>query len=191
MSLDYKLKPVLKTIKDIENIDIEKYLVEPKYKGTRIIIDSTDGRARLFTPDGEDYTDKFSELVQRFNSDNIVLDGQLFWKDANGDHVSRPITEDRKKLLVEDRLIPCIVLFDILIYNGEDIRDKELKSRKLKLSFFKKHKSGSFVIDCSNAASTQHQDFIQNKNFEGALLKRKDSKYNLKDDESNWIEILD
>ena len=188
MDMDFKPMMPETTGKSPEDFDPDEWIAEPKYNGSRVIIDCSGENARLFDKKGEEHSEKFSDLLNRFDNKSAVIDGELIWKDNDGNNFYRPLTSDRQELLLEEGLIPYIVMFDIMVYGGNNIEDLSLKDRRTKLLYETNSAyDGDFRIEHSDSILRMYERYVVDKGFEGIILKRKDSEYQAGEKSSDWL----
>lgn len=115
------------------------WIFEPKYDGYRILALRQAGRARLLTRNGRCLEERFPEVaraLEAFPVDGLVLDGELVAPDAEG----RPrfaLLQKRAALRrpreIERAAVEApvhYVVFDLLAYQGLDLRGVPLRQRK-------------------------------------------------------------
>ncbi len=105
------------------------WLHEIKYDGYRAIAAVSGGRCRIYTRSGQDWTSKFASIAEALRALEVgsaLLDGEIVALDEHGrsrfqllqsslKHGSSPLT---------------YYVFDILEFDGRDVRDEPLKRRK-------------------------------------------------------------
>ncbi len=172
--------------RDLESIDPKDYLAEWKWDGIRVQIVARDGEARVFSRTGDEITAAFGDLVDAFSFD-AVLDGELL---VVRDGEVAPFNDLQQRLnrkTVSARMMkdyPAHVrLYDILFDGNEDLRDRGLTERRQRLEAW--HKAAapartdlSEIIAFSDLAELSAlRDEARARNYEGLMLKRKDSPY--------------
>ena len=102
---------------------------EVKHDGYRLQIHIRDGRVRLYTITGADWSKRYPLIVgaaAKING-NAILDAEVVWLDSDG------IAQfDALHSRVNDRAAIALA-FDLLMHNGEDIRRKPFTERKAML----------------------------------------------------------
>jgi bifunctional non-homologous end joining protein LigD len=106
------------------------WIHEIKFDGYRLHVRIADGRVKILTRHGEDWTHKFEALAAAMKElpvDNAYLDGEAVILDEGGlsdfSALQAWFKAARKRDLV-------FFAFDLLFYNGEDLRNLPLTSRK-------------------------------------------------------------
>jgi bifunctional non-homologous end joining protein LigD len=99
---------------------------ELKHDGYRLQIHVRDGRVRLYTITGADWSKRYPLIVEaaaKING-NAILDAEVVWLDPDG------ISQfDALHSRVNDAAAIALA-FDLLMHNGEDVRRKPFAERK-------------------------------------------------------------
>ena len=113
--------------------DGDGWVHEIKYDGYRIAARADDGRARLFSRNGLDWTDRFTEVAEALAAlptSGTWLDGEVVVFDERGvsdfGRLQHHLKEGRPGDLT-------YVVFDLLFQDGEDLRGLPLAERKRRL----------------------------------------------------------
>jgi len=106
--------------------DHPEWIFELKYDGFRALAVIENGRTQLISRNGHPFN-SFSELSKSLthSAGKTVLDGEIVCLDKRG----RPQFRD----LLFHRAAPCFYAFDLLMYDGKDIRSERLTDRKQEL----------------------------------------------------------
>jgi bifunctional non-homologous end joining protein LigD len=111
----------------------EDWLHEIKYDGYRVAARLDDGKARLFSRNGLDWTTRFEEVareIEKLPTGGTWLDGEVVILDERGvsdfGRLQRYVKEGRPGDLT-------YVVFDLLFQDGEDLRALPLRERKRRL----------------------------------------------------------
>jgi bifunctional non-homologous end joining protein LigD len=108
-----------------------QWLHEIKHDGFRIIARKSDGRMRLYSRPGNDFTSRFPlivEALERLPSRSCLIDGEAVACDENGLAVFKRL---RRKPSGE-HVFPYA--FDLLELDGQDLRREPLETRKATLA---------------------------------------------------------
>lgn len=110
----------------------DPWVFEIKYDGYRALTTLDEGRVRIASRRGNDWTARFPEIaaaIATVRARTAIFDGEIAYVDANGrtdfQHLQNAIggrPEDRAKL--------TYFVFDLLYYDGRDLRDEPLATRK-------------------------------------------------------------
>jgi bifunctional non-homologous end joining protein LigD len=189
------IKPMIVSIGK-EAFDDENYIFEPKWDGWRILLHKQGNRIEAFTRNGMLISSKFPELKEAaaaikahtaiFDCEGIVLRG------------GRPVFDDfsyRGRLSNSARINRAVnthpvtfVVFDVL-YTDRDHMAESLTQRKQRL--------GDIVDSTAVVMPTMFVggqgkalfDLMKERNMEGIVAKRKNSKYHLDTKSGDWLKI--
>jgi bifunctional non-homologous end joining protein LigD len=109
---------------------VGQWVHEIKHDGYRLIARRQNGRVRLFTRRGYDWTERYPRIVEAVSAiraGSLTIDGEVVCCDANG--VS--IFEELHSRQHYDRAF--LYAFDLLELHGEDFRPQPLHARKARL----------------------------------------------------------
>jgi bifunctional non-homologous end joining protein LigD len=156
------------------------WLHEVKFDGYRMGARIENGKARLITRSGLDWTRKFPAIAKALEKTRIKsawLDGEIVVPDENGlssfSGLQRALSEGDDRKMV-------FYLFDLPYLNGRDLRELPLVRRKqlLRDTLFAKKANG--VLAYSEHHEAEGDAFYKaacNMALEGVVSKRKDSPY--------------
>ena len=110
-----------------------EWIHEIKHDGFRTMLAIDNGKARAFTRNGYDWTDRYAPVVRAcdsFGCRSALIDGEIVVEDTNGvsDFDSLPSAIRYHP----DRLV--FYAFDLLHLDGQDLRQRELVERRARLS---------------------------------------------------------
>jgi bifunctional non-homologous end joining protein LigD len=103
---------------------------EIKHDGYRLIVRKQDGRVRLFTRRGYDWTDRYPlirDAAAGLRARSVTIDGEAVYCD----HTGLAIFEKLHSRAYDDRV--SLYAFDLLELDGVDYRPQELWARKIGL----------------------------------------------------------
>jgi DNA ligase-1 len=184
---------------DLETLgSIDEWLIERKYDGIRGQIIVREGHIHVWSRGEELMTDKFIELgtLREILPDGTVLDGEILpVKDGrilSFNEMQKRIGRKNvsKKTLQEVPL--CMMCYDLLELNGEDLRIRPMAERRRLLEeLIAQHHTPllqlSPVLHCESWAQL---DILRNESkllgCEGLMLKRKDSVYETGRRRGSW-----
>jgi hypothetical protein len=100
---------------------------ELKHDGYRLQIHVRDGRVRLYTITGADWSKRYPLIVEAATkvNGNAIVDAEVVWLDSDG-----VAQFDALHSRVNDGAATAFA-FDILMHNGDDVRKKPMPSAKL------------------------------------------------------------
>jgi len=177
--------------------DGDEWIHEIKLDGYRLLSFIDDGAARIFTRNGNDWTDRFGSIVRalvRMPIQNGVIDGEVVILDEDGIANFQLLQNAFRSRSATSGASFVYFVFDLLFLNGVDLRGCALLDRK---SVLKR------VIDASpglgEASVVRYCDHIQGRGpivlaeaaragLEGIVSKRAASKY-LSKRSDNWLKV--
>lgn len=151
---------------------------EVKFDGYRLQLHVANGKARLFTRKGLDWTDKFSAVAEAAAKlPDCILDGEVCALDHNGAPdfaaLQAALSDGRSEKLI-------FFAFDMMFSENEDLRPLPLSVRKARLAdLLKSAKADShlrFVEHFASGGETVLQSACR-MNLEGIVSKRLDGPY--------------
>ena len=173
-------------------VSLEDYAAEWKWDGIRVQLVHAGGETRLYSRSGDDISQTFPELLGALDF-RAVLDGELLVRGSHqggeeGGAASFNALQQRlgrktvsKKMLAE---YPAFVrLYDALIVDGEDLREKPWSERRERLEklverLSDQHFDLSQVIDAKDFEHlAQIREGARDDSIEGVMLKLRDSPY--------------
>ncbi|WP_370739095.1 ATP-dependent DNA ligase [Paenibacillus amylolyticus] len=158
------------------------FIFEPKVDGHRLIYSQQSGNVRLYTRHNNDCTRQYPELLLPFDSD-IILDGEVACTDpVTGLNdfeavMSRLSTRQHSKVQQLTMTLPAtFAIFDILQYNGHNLRKLPLIERKGFYKGYNFHLVFGVVPHVEGAGEALYAQ-IEAMGMEGVVGKRKDIQY--------------
>ncbi len=168
----------------------ESWVYELKYDGYRILTYKTGNSLRFITRNGLDYTDRFKAMIpvikDQIDGENFVLDGEMVIFNDEG------ITEIKalqSYLKNPNGKTLSYMVFDLLALNGEDLRQKDLLTRKQRLKeLMKDNTPPLYYSDHTKGHGQELFDQACARNMEGIIAKKGDASY---DDgrRGGWLKI--
>ncbi|HET6159663.1 MAG TPA: DNA ligase D [Dongiaceae bacterium] len=153
---------------------------EVKFDGYRMGARIENGKAKLITRSGLDWTRKFPTIAKALGKTRIKsawFDGEVVVPDEDGlssfSSLQRALSEGDDKQMV-------FYLFDLPHLNGRDLRDLPLIQRKQALRDILTATKANGVLAYSDHHEAEGSDFFKaacNMALEGVVSKRKDSPY--------------
>ncbi len=112
------------------------YIFEPKIDGHRLILSRQEGVTRLYTRHNNDCTMQYPELFD-LAEDDIILDGEVACVDRLSGSIDFESVMERFSARNVDKVLRLTatmpanyIVFDLLRYNGQDLRGWPLMQRK-------------------------------------------------------------
>ena len=168
-----------------------EWVHELKYDGYRMLCSLRDGRAKLFTRNGNDWTSKLhriAEAAQMLPAKQAWLDGEVvaLMPDGRVDFQALQNAFDSRS---ETNLVYCV--FDLLYFDGYDLRPTPLLERKRLLALLAKGLSTSSLIRYSDHITGRGVVVFEEAckhGMEGLISKRADASY-VAGRNRNWIKV--
>ena len=173
-------------------LDLTDYIAEWKWDGIRVQIVHAGGETRLYSRTGDDVTGSFPEMADALVFP-AVLDGELLVRGSHqggetGGAASFNALQQRLgrktvgRKMLED--YPAFVrLYDVLILEGEDLRDLPWTERRRRLEALMPRLPAE-RFDLSPVVEAEHFEHLaeiragaRDEAIEGLMLKRRDSPY--------------
>jgi bifunctional non-homologous end joining protein LigD len=152
------------------------WLSELKYDGYRTLIAVAGGKARIFTRNGKDWTDKFpgvAEAAAALDTDGSLVDGEIVAFDGKG----RTDFSTLQKAIKQGGEMSCFV-FDLIIEDGKEIIHLPLAERKARLEKIVERGEGALVFsDHVRGSADKVFAEICRAGHEGIVAKRADAPY--------------
>ena len=171
--------------KDLITAKPKDFIAEYKWDGIRIQIVSYSEGCRLYSRTGDEVTKSFPEIVNAIKG-NFVLDGELLSGVDNKPRTFNDLQQRLNKKAPTEKFIkanPCFIkVYDILFFNGIDLRDKTLFERKKILnSYFEITRSPLFLSETIKFTDWEELDRIRDISdsqiHEGVMIKLNLSSY--------------
>ena len=166
-----------------EPFDDPGWLYELKLDGFRALAHVDRGQCRLVSRNGHTFKGwpgLATAIATAIRAESAVLDGEVVCLDADG----RP---DFKAPLFR-RAVPVLYAFDLLMLDGQDVREKPLLARKRLLRRVLPRRSGQ-VLYLDHVAGRGIDLFraVCEMDLEGIVAKRKDGIYD--PDATMWVKV--
>ncbi|WP_301171003.1 ATP-dependent DNA ligase [Brevibacillus nitrificans] len=164
-----------------------RYIFEPKIDGHRLILSRSHGETKLYTRHNNDVTSKYPELI--INGPDIVLDGELTVIDPGTGIPDFELTITRFQSK-RSRLPISYVVFDILRYDGEDLRHLPLMERKDILDRAINDSPTMSKIAYIDGHGEDLWDAIVERKMEGMVAKRKAGRYRSDKRTDDFVKVI-
>lgn len=177
--------------------DNKDWIHQIKWDGIRGITYIQNNSLKIFTKRGIERTPfypELSELVNLLNCNQAILDGEI----VVFDKYKRPSFSDvlvRERVRKEQNLNHYIykypityIVFDILSYNGKDLREIPFKNRKEILNS-KFIKSSNITVTDDFSDGEALFELMKEKNYEGIVSKNINSNYIEGKKHDKWFKI--
>lgn len=155
----------------------DEWISELKYDGYRALIAIAGGKARIFTRNGKDWTDRFpgvAKAAARLDTDGTLIDGEIVAFDDRG---RTDFSSLQSSLKSGGEGLTCFC-FDLIVQDGEDVGKLPLIERKQRLEALLGQGSAPLVFSThvvGNGPAVHAR--ICKEGHEGIVAKRADAPY--------------
>lgn len=173
----------------LESLDPDPWIAEPKYDGTRLIVQTLDGEIRAYTRRGIDRYDDIEPVHADLAAqpDGLILDGELTYLTPSGISSFHPIHTAAGKLADLDLSVVYFV-FDIL-YDGEDCTGESLLERNGRLEASVVEGETVQLTPGRTEAFPSFYRELTEAGEEGIMLKRRESRYFPGVRSDQWLKV--
>jgi bifunctional non-homologous end joining protein LigD len=199
------IKPMLATLVD-KPFNNKDWVFEVKWDGIRSIfyVHKTKEIFKLQSRNGIDITHRYPEIIESLKqvikyNESAIFDGEIVVLNKEGypefgsHKVRMSINSDREISRLSKTIPATYYLFDILYYDGQDLRNRDYIDRRKVLSEIlsqsndnKKRVRISDYIEQQGVAVFEN---IKKMNLEGIIAKRKNSRYIQGTRSKDWLKI--
>jgi ATP-dependent DNA ligase len=147
---------------------------ELKHDGYRLQIHVRDDRVRLYTMNGADWSKRYPRIVEEAGrlAGSVIIDAEAVWLDANG-----VANFDALHSRVNDQNAVAVA-FDLLMFNGDDLRRKPYAERKTALrKLLRRSREGIQYVEHKEGDGEEMFAAICKLGLEGIVSKRIDAPY--------------
>ncbi|MFO7719278.1 MAG: DNA ligase D [Gillisia sp.] len=180
------IKPMLATAtKKIFNDP--KWIYELKWDGYRMIANIKDGKATLYSRNGNSFNSKFSKLKRDLEQipHNVILDGEVVIVDKKGVPDFQKLQNYDEQTLGELRFY----VFDMLYLNGLSMLDLPLLERKSLIEEVLEGTYHTFFCDHMEGMGSAFYQRAIDAGMEGVIAKKADSTYSPGYRSESWLKI--
>lgn len=174
--------------KDLALISPETHLVEWKWDGIRVQLASDGNEAKLFTRTGDDISHSFPDLIRQTRFEAVV-DGELLVKVdskfGSFNDLQQRLNKKKPSAKLMETLPSHLRLYDLLSFDGENIRKEPLSKRRAMLTTFLSSLDNDIFSISPLLDFDTIEDLVALRNeaeaskgrLEGLMIKRRDSDY--------------
>jgi bifunctional non-homologous end joining protein LigD len=158
---------------------------ELKHDGYRLQIHVRDGRVRLYTINGDNWTDRYPRIVEEAIriKGSVILDAEVVCAGKDG----VPDFEELHSRIFDHLAVACA--FDLLMLNGEDFRRKRFVERKAALAkLLFRSRDGIQYVEHAEAHGDKMFEAVCTLGLEGIVSKKLDTPYR-SGPSNTWIKI--
>lgn len=180
-----------------EPFDDERYLFEPKFNGRRLILSFIDQKTTLYNQHRQDITRQYPELcrVPLQEPADIVLDGEAVYINPDTGLMELETVIERFRLKKAPSIREAAsrqplhyFIFDLLYYNGEDLRAWPLMERKRLLAQLIADNGSFHPVSYRDSAGEEAYELASRLKLDGIVAKRKDSVY-VGERSADWLAV--
>lgn len=173
----------------LESVDNGNWVAEPKYDGTRLIVQHFDGEIRAYT---RRHVERYDDIPAVHDDlaklpEGLILDGELTFLTPAGTSQFRPIHTAREKLDAAD-LEMVYFVFDLL-YAGADWTDRPLHDRRDRLESILPTGARVQLAPQRDSGFRAYFQTLIGAGEEGIMLKRRDSRYTIDYRSDQWLKV--
>ena len=159
---------------------------ELKLDGFRLLAAKQNGQARLVFRRGREATDYFPEIaaaVLALPLDDLIIDGELVIQDAGGRPIfqkllKRSTLKHQRDIDAMARELPAVFFgFDLLSFDGRDLRGLPLRERKKLLQSVLPKDGRLRYLDHVEEQGEALLELVRQQKLEGVVAKRADAPY--------------
>jgi bifunctional non-homologous end joining protein LigD len=175
-TLPEKQAPQLASVAEAPPLD-DGWLTEIKFDGYRVLASVKQGKVRLLTRNGNDWTDRLpaaARAVGQLYVDSAMVDGELVALDKDGIS-SFPMLQAALSSGRDETLV--FYLFDLLYLDGWDLRACSLRDRKQRLKGLDTWHGMLRYSDHHEGEAERMREAACEMKLEGIICKKADGRY--------------
>jgi len=178
--------------------DDENYIFEPLLDGHRLQLSFVGSKPTLYTRHFNEVTRQYPELhnVPLREPADVLLDGEVTYVNPLTGAMEYDSLQERYRMKKEPsireakRMMPVrFFVFDILYYNGLDLRQKPLLERKRLLEYILEDNAYFRKMLYVEREGSAIFDLVRRSDLEGIACKRKDSIYS-EGRQNSWLKVM-
>lgn len=178
---------------ELTKLPLDQYQIELKWDGIRMQLVRAHDIVAIYSRTGDEITHTFPEIAEAalaIPEQEFVLDGELLTMQqdevAPFNSLQQRLNRKQVTKAMLDEYPAHLRLYDILVDNGEDIRNLPLEQRRQRLEAWRKRHQPTCMdlseiitdLDHTLLANIRHEARHAPKNgVEGLMIKRRDSAY--------------
>jgi bifunctional non-homologous end joining protein LigD len=183
-AMPHDVKPMLAKLVDAP-FDKKGWLYEIKWDGYRAIAEVEKRKVSLYSRNGNSFTKTYVPIVDALRSikADCVLDGEIIATEDGAVSFSALQHYKEKKVPLQ------YAVFDVLYFNGEDLREKPLRERKELLRGIIPENGPIILSDHVADKGIAFFQKIKDQNIEGIIAKDGESPYREDTRSGEWLKI--
>lgn len=169
--------------------DNDSYITELKLDGFRTVWTKFNNKVRIYTRHNNEITAMFPELIALPVPDGTVLDGEVIVTDDRGRPDFEAVMERFRSKKSQHAI--SFSVFDILYSNHEKVTGLPLLERKELLRDVVPDDTPLLnKVQWVRGSGIQYFELIKERDLEGIVLKRADSKYRIDKRSEDWLKVI-
>ncbi|PLT32666.1 RNA ligase family protein [Bacillus sp. V5-8f] len=168
--------------------DDNDFVTELKLDGIRLILSKFNNQIKLYTRHNNEVTAKFPELQSIDIPDGTVLDGEIIVSDVEGKPDFEAVMERFMSKRSSHAIQFCV--FDVIYHEGRKVTHLPLVERKELLESLIDNDEHVAKVQWMSGNGKAYCDLVKEHNLEGIVLKRANSKYQIKKRSHDWLKII-
>jgi len=180
-----EVEPMLATLVN-QPFDSDEWLYEIKWDGYRAVAFMNDKKVVLKSRNNKSFSEKFYPIQQNLEKMklNAVLDGEIVVLGKSGTADFGSLQNWRSE--ADGDLVYYV--FDILWYNGKDLKELPLTKRKMILENILPPNESVLLSEDFHTSGVEFLEAAKKMGLEGIMAKRKDSSYHV-NRTKDWLKI--
>lgn len=175
---------------DLTELSGEEWIGEPKYDGTRLLVEHVEGSVGVFTRRGIERSEAIGSVFESVKNipEGTILDGEFVYLREDGISEFIPIHGGDEKI-DEQNLTPRLFIFDILVHDSEWVTERSLMERKSLIEDVVPAGEDLQPVEYIESGFQSSFDEIVNAGGEGIMVKRRESYYYTNTRSSHWQKV--
>lgn len=180
------VEPMLATLVD-EPFGSDEWLYEIKWDGYRAVAFMDGKNVELKSRNNKSFSEKFYPIQQELEKMNLkaIVDGEVVVLGKKGSADFGSLQNWRSE--ADGDLVYYV--FDILWYDGKDLKDLPLTQRKRVLEHILPKSDSILLSQDFHTSGIEFLEAAKKMGLEGIMAKRKDSLYHTKNRTKDWLKI--
>jgi bifunctional non-homologous end joining protein LigD len=181
-----RIKPMLAALTD-QAFDSAEFIFEIKWDGYRALAGVSQGQVDLYSRNFKSFNDKYPSIVEVLKKvkEQVIFDGEIVAYNQAGS----PSFQALQNLGTENNTKIEYVIFDILYLNGKDLTNEaQVERKEILREILIKYPLLTYGDYIENSG-IKFFNLAAERNLEGIIAKRRDSKYIPGFRSDNWLKI--
>lgn len=181
-----EVEPMLATLVD-KPFDSDEWIYEVKWDGYRAVSFLNKGKIEIKSRNNKSFNEKFYPIYDELKTFKMdaILDGEVVVVGAEGKANFGALQNWRSE--ADGELVYYV--FDVLWYQGQDLKDLPLMERKAILSQILPTSKTIIISQDFETSGIEFLEAARKMDLEGIMAKRKDSLYHTKARTKDWLKI--